>query len=78
MKLKANFNNKKLSPKKANLSLLSSNRGVEPTELSLFYKQLLHLKEATDRLSFMISEIHFVLENIPPSRGNKASLQSNK
>ena len=78
MKLKATFNNEVSRLKKANLSLLSSNREAEPTELNLFYKQLLHLKEATDRLSFMISEIHFVLENTPPRRGDKASLQSNK
>ena len=31
--------------------------------LSLFQKRLSRLKEATDQLSFMMSEIHSVLEN---------------
>ena len=60
--------NETQAPKTATLSIISPDKEKEQTEILLFHKQLADLKEATNRLSFMISEIHFVLENSPKAR----------
>ena len=69
MKLKSHLKNEALSPQGATLSLVDSHPGQVPIEpLNSLHQQVLHLTKASDRLSFMISEIHFVLENSPKTR----------
>ena len=56
------------SPKTTNLPSTLLKDTTSKGEIRKFYKQISQLKETAGRLSFMISEIQFVLEHSPKLR----------